>query len=150
MTDTTTQTLADFLLARIAEDEAVALEAGETKWHDYRRGWVRAVDIDDEWELAETSDREDGAGGRVEASVRRVLAECAAKRRIVEEHAERTWIRVLGDDSSREGLGTCAACAVWDEGDYDGPPAVEWPCPTLRALASVYADHPEFRAEWAS
>ncbi len=24
----------------------------------------------------------------------------------------------------------------------------EWPCPTIRALASVYADHPDYQQEW--
>jgi len=24
-----------------------------------------------------------------------------------------------------------------------------WPCPTVRALAAVYSDHPDYRQEWA-
>jgi hypothetical protein len=34
----------------------------------------------------------------------------------------------------------CARCASHAEGEY--------PCRTLRALAAVYADHPDYRDEW--
>lgn len=73
-------------------------------------------------------------GGRT-AATRRVV-QCEAQRRIVELH---------GPDDM---LDHCATCL---DGDFDtlGYPAREgWPCPTLRALASVYTDHPEFREEW--
>ena len=50
----------------------------------------------------------------------RVLAECEAKRRIVALHT---------------------SC---DDVSYGDPST----CPEMRILASVYADHPDFRAEW--
>ena len=66
----------------------------------------------------------------------RVLAECAAKRAIVDIHGDRD--------------GDCARCS-----DYawfavlDGGEREEFPCPTLRTLAAVYADHPDYRPEWS-
>lgn len=68
----------------------------------------------------------------------RMLAECEAKRRIVAEHGP---LRFYGPDRPLR----CTTCAVWEEDDYDGPPSVDYPCLTLRALALPYADHPDYR-----
>ena len=57
----------------------------------------------------------------------RVLAECEAKRRIVELHREVTF-----EEAVERAAGGCRCRGGW-------------PCPTLRALAAVYADH---REEW--
>lgn len=54
----------------------------------------------------------------------RVLAQVAAVRRVVEEHQEKA-------------PGVCSVCSRHD-----------YPCPTLRALASTYADHPDYQQEW--
>lgn len=69
----------------------------------------------------------DHGGMNFEPRAARVLAECEAKRRIVEIAAAQ--IR-LGDEA-----------AVW-ENWRDMAQQI------LRALASVYADHPDFRPEW--
>lgn len=55
----------------------------------------------------------------------RVLAECEAKRRIVEEH------------------GVIDPCDA-----HDPMTGRAEPCPTLLDLASVYADHPDFDPAW--
>ena len=84
-----------------------------------------------------------GCGGPDRACDRlsdRWLAELEAKRRIVDLHAlvptppPSTW-RYVDIDA-------CAMCGTSDE--Y--PEA--WPCETLRALAAVYADHPDYQPEW--
>lgn len=41
--------------------------------------------------------------------------------------------------------GTCTTCAVVSEGHLRRIP---YPCPTLRRLTWVYAEHPEFDASW--
>ncbi|MCW2950823.1 MAG: hypothetical protein JWN41_1836 [Thermoleophilia bacterium] len=100
-------TLTEFLLARIAEDESQArmrIQSGEPKYAPVPWGCP---------------------------SANRVLAECEAKRQIVDEHA----------DYGSYGK-TCQTCS---ESDIDNKP---WPCPTLRALALPYADHPDCRDEW--
>jgi hypothetical protein len=109
-----TLTLARFLLARIAEDEAA----------------VRAL-LADGW----THDGAPSPTGqepmarvhRWTLTLDRVLAECEAKRRIVELHSR--------DHECP------AAIGIWDALDID-------PCPTLLVLAQPYADHPDFRDEW--
>lgn len=66
----------------------------------------------------------------------RVLRDIKAKRLIVEEHAP---VPALG-----AGLGCeiCVATPSW------GPEVVSGPCTTLRLLASVYSDHPDYREAW--
>lgn len=70
---------------------------------------------------------------------KRVLAECAAKRAIIAEHG-------LDDHSTKD---YCETCADWWNSELgEGPPPVAWPCPTLRAIAAVYAGHPDYQQEW--
>jgi hypothetical protein len=104
--------LAEFLLARIADDEQMA--AG-------------------------------GLGQFTEAppghwSSDRVLAECAAKRRIVAEHKT---IRAAYPGTTIETDPCCITCSAG--GEYPG----EFPCTTLRLLAAPYASHADYRPEWA-
>jgi hypothetical protein len=61
----------------------------------------------------------------------RVLAECAAKRSIIGQHPIHVYIGLNGQDVPE--------CAVGDG----------FPCDTLQALASVYADHRGYQPEWA-
>lgn len=104
-----TDSLTVFLLARIAEDEAVAQACSP--------GWTGP----------ESMGAIEG-GGSVLVSPKRVLAECEAKRAIVEEHSP--WATANG---------YCGA--------HDGRYLLE-DCPTLRALALSYADHPQFQDDW--
>jgi len=92
--------LVDFLLARIAEDEAVARKAsvGSPQWHQT-------------------------AGDRIAPHVARwdparVLAECEAKRRVVERE-------------------TRSQTPITYRRQF-----------VLRDLASVYADHPDYDPAW--
>jgi hypothetical protein len=101
-------TLEEFLLARIAEDEIAARSAAKT--HP-PAGWTVAYD-------AETmhTRRHDPA---------RVLAECEAKRRIV-QHSERAHELAKVGPSAGDGAWFLAC----------------------RYLAVPYADHPDYREEW--
>ena len=132
---TSTQTLADFLLARIAEDEANDLLYAHTSACASNR-----FPDPNSWDPGECNCGSDA----------RRYAESAAKRRIVELHEQAVWhqpagafIYSLGRRLVEEGqhLGGCTICA----GDNS---EAAYPCPTLRALASVYAGHPDYREEW--
>lgn len=91
-------TLTDFLLARIAEDEERAREFVQYEDDVYETaGWL---------------------------SPTRVLAECDAKRRIVE-------LAVAADEA------------------MDPPTTLILADEVLLALAHVYADHPDFDPAWA-
>ena len=67
----------------------------------------------------------------------RALVETEVKRWLVEDHSATVECGNIGCE--RAGLSGlhCTSC---DEAE---------PCPTLRRIASVYADHPDYRAEWA-
>ena len=145
MSETTTLTLTDFLLARIAEDEDVARAAitQDTQERTYYDGRTETLIDTGIWHAGSSSYDEcrvegtfmviyDEGGHSPEQATHiarhdpaRVLAECEAKRQIVELHAE---VEKAG--------ASCAVC--WED----------YPCPTLRILTSVYADHPDFREEW--
>jgi hypothetical protein len=111
--------ITDFLLARIAEDERRA----SSGWSSLR---------DTRWE----SDNY----GRNFLTPSAVLAECAAKRGIIDQHEEGAgWYK-----------GYCVTCADWDAAQLgEGPPGISFPCSTVGAVAAVYADHPDYRQEWA-
>jgi hypothetical protein len=61
----------------------------------------------------------------------RVLAQCKAHRAIVEEYVKEQWVVEQGHRTE------------WTEGGQAAR------LTTLHALASIYADHPSFRQEWA-
>jgi hypothetical protein len=108
-----TQPLTDFLLARIAEDEAVARAAGVSPLlYGVASELERCVDLHNE------------STGWIDIDPARVLAECEAKRRIVGLHTEEWY--VFGVDAPTRKPMTHESEA------------------TLRALASVYADHPDY------
>lgn len=120
-------TLTEFLLARIAEDEASAREAiaHENAIRDVRPDWEYLYT----WALMYNA-----SGGGVGHSFQpgaptpgRVVAECEAKRRIVQEHTP-------VDEEPGNWCNDCSSDV--------------WPCPTMAALASIYADHPDYREEW--
>ena len=137
--------LAEWLMQQIADDEAVAREAvpSITGWSV---GLERAADRRSiVAHLVIPDDSADSSGIASDEVTRtrwlttaahiarwhpaRVLAECEAKRRIVEEHAWGEY--VVGD-----GWRTCIA-------DHE-----ESPCTTLRLLTMPYADRPGYDPAW--
>ena len=120
--------LKTFLLARIAEDEELARAAIEPQeMHPYGDVRMPAMAVS-EWPDA-VRGYLGGPWGEHAANTNpaRVLAECAAKRAIVER-----W-----DDP-----------AFSDQGAYDAgyTRAID---DAVRALATPYADHPDYQPEWA-
>lgn len=142
MTATTT-TLADFLLARIAEDEAVARAVVDDmpRW-DFP-SWEGQHD-QDSWSPAERM--------ALRMSPARVLAECEAKRRIVEWHSEHEdcceerYGRMVYDAEPELSAGTDASGDLTIRQSIGFEPYLG--CVTLTHLAAVYADHPDYRPEW--
>lgn len=117
----------EFILAQIAEEEAEArkrlhhAQQNDLTVRDpahlgkFMPGWY-------EWR-------------EIEVFAARVLAGCAAKRRIVEMH-DQGGVRWVGFPRADHQETYCLA---------DQHPT---PCPTLRALASVYVEHPDYKEEW--
>jgi hypothetical protein len=134
MSETGGMTLADWLLAQIAEDEAVA-RAANASLSDLDC-WA-AVGSDAiairKYEVGAHIARHDPA---------RVLAECASKRRIVELHPHTERVIAEGYIGANAGFG-CEVCHDWD-GVTEGLGN----CDTLRALAQPYADRPGWQEGW--
>lgn len=146
-------TITEFLLARIAEDEAAAKAASPGGWQFSGIASVAGGTLYDETRrivdvVYERPDDHDGSIVRhllsSEADANglhiarhdpaRVLAECEAKRRIMERHNAQPFF----DDPESF---YCATCNEGIGGFH--------PCPTLRALAAVYADHPDYDQAWS-
>lgn len=109
------QTITEFLEARITEDEYEA----EVCLAQYRRG----------------------EGGSSRRWVRQ-LAECAAKRAIIAAHP---IVDNVVEVSTRVKWGfACETCFSYGDLVED-----HGYCDTLRALAAVYADHPEYNKDWS-
>lgn len=126
----------EFLNDRTTEDEEVALDAlhVELKYAD------NGATVEYRWARF-TSYPNGGGGSAFELgcpSPARVLAECEAKRRVIEQAGEATSDRYsvigefcVGREETQEAMDT-------DPGDL-----------ILRALAAVYRDHPDYNPAWA-
>lgn len=140
MSETVTMTIADFLLARYAEDEAAARHAAGwggswVPFPDWGHGAVESVDSGDDIGIV-IYDEGRPTPAQAEHIARhdpaRALADIEAKRRIVERFR---YISegggVIREGSPLEGQLHALAWVVTD-------------------LASAFADHPDYRAEeWA-
>lgn len=144
--------LVAFLCAQLDADEAAAKAADEGPWelswdgqeHQLRAPgskwpiaeWTYAIrtygdDVDEERADCNTADQEHIA----RHDPARVLREIAAKRAIIDAHNDDGWC--------------CPVCThepTSGEDDFRG--SYNHPCPTLRHLAAVYADRPDYRKEW--
>ena len=139
-------TIVEFLNARLDEEEQAARAAHRDTWVASQRGGVVDLDDTDGHEVAGG----DGGLSLVDAEFMarhdpaRVLREVAAKRSILTAHTPTEW--------PTGAPAICPTCARWDwevaMGD-DAATAVNHPCETLRHLASVHADHSDYRKEWA-
>lgn len=128
MSEDEAMTIVEFLLARIAEDESFAHAADRSRW----RGEDKGITFDmysDHYDDGEAmarleADTRANADLIAEFSPSRVLTECEAKRRIVEEARDYSPELAEGDNG-------------------------EWAFDVvLRALAAVYADRPGFDPAW--
>lgn len=132
-------TIEEFIAARLDEDEAIAAAA--------RVAVGRQWDHDDYFV---SSDGEPFARSATSESLSAVWPHLAR------HDPERTGRQVKRDrtimhEHPRRGQ-DCGRCQD-DFGDYNG--ADEWmprnevyPCPTVKAIASTWAEHPEFQPEW--
>lgn len=159
-----TLTLTDFLLARIAEDEEAARAASPSPWSYPGIDSVSGGMIYDKtrtiggvyYEQPEDHDGrivrhmlalEADANGRHIArhDPARVLAECEAKRQIVEAFEDERVRRDIYNRSYDDGLLTT-------NDDLRNRLASNAHCRGLEvamlALALPYADHPDYRKEW--
>jgi len=148
--------LAAFLAARLDEDEAAAGVASRfphwhgEPWYDgqfLKDGRTQRADL---WGAPGMQFTGHGALDTVVVDhiarhdPARVLREVAAKRAILAEH-------VSTEDLGAPIPAVCNRCTTDAiQIRFISPTeCLPWPCPTVRALAAVYSDHPDYRQEWA-
>lgn len=120
---TTPPSLVEFLLARIDEDESAAKVAS-------------AVAVNTIGERNGLSEHDHWTGGVI-VSRERLLAECAAKRRIIELHFEH-------QETIDGEWGCCHSAPQIRAGECDGSDD-----DLLLALAAPYASHSDFDPSWS-
>ena len=139
-----TDDLVAFLAARLDEDEAAAraaMGASDGIWGIRGNISPRAAST------VVTARGEFETGSPDEAlhigfhDPARVLREVEAKRRITALHHPVFEDYVDGDGIER-GSYQCAEDEPPGSPDY-------WPCRTIRAIAAIYSDHPDYRQEWS-
>jgi hypothetical protein len=134
------QPLVAFLEERLREDQGAAETAAPGPWHMDENQRIYAENgsyVTSPW----TSDeRDDDLDHVIRHDPARVLREVTAKRAILTEHPIRP-----ADEPGDYSFG-CERCYFnRDEGVYGSGY-----CRTLKALAAVYSDHPDYRKEWAA
>lgn len=136
--------LADFLRGRIGEEERLAHLARDTEpalWADIEKGGI--PDLDATMATVAMMNR---------WSPRLVLAECEAKRRIIELHDHpdgSCWEMHRGVYGPGWPEGSYAVEGqLWAHPSLEPPEVHPGPCETLQLLALPYADHPDYRAQW--
>ncbi len=138
----TVTNIAEFLTARLDEDQSTAETAGGNSWHT--RGLGVEIDIDEldsprgvadcfSREAAQYIARHDPA---------RVLREVAAKRALLAEHGHAPAVQQDYSQSHDFGCVTCHNDTHCDE-----TMALGW-CDTIRIMASVFADHSDYDESW--
>jgi len=137
--------LAAFIEARLAEAEKTAHHAGDGRiaWLTYHNddGSMHhatvAADHDNDYWCADGRLLEPPASVLVLWDQAIVLRDIAARRKILAEHAPDQYEPT-----------SCRTCHHQEAG-WSVPVPAEVPCPTLRALAAIWSDHPDYRSEWA-
>jgi len=120
-------TLREFLLERIVEEEAVAQRAIDELEAGHR---ARETGPDDESQFTHWNPW-------------LTLSSCVAKRLIIAAHRDvGPGIDRRADPERALKPHVCSTCGQYDE--Y----AIDWPCYTLRVLALDWVDHPAYRLEW--
>jgi hypothetical protein len=132
-------TLVEFLRARLGEDEAAALGVvnadGETYVAEWTEPLTGTIEIGDDWPLVLGDRRLSYHVARWDPA--RALAEVEATRRILADHEAMP----VGDRVF------CRRCGEPPQWGFDAT-TVDFPCPTLLALALPYAGHPDFDPAW--
>ena len=125
--------LEKFLRRRLAEDEAAAFEAASGPVVSDLVTWLDRI-LDSKEHFATVA--------RLPAKHREsMLAEVEGQRQIIRlHHPGRVWTGSAYED------GKCTTCLLWESQGYSN--YEDSPCPTLRALASMYADRDGYREEW--
>lgn len=146
--------IAGFLRARYEEDERRAQRGyySDTHWEMFTtqahlgawKAW-REYYPREQWDASANDVIADAARDAIRERIAaheadrttRVLADVAAKRRILERHRPHS-------------MGSCRVCEAphWGVQVCDHCYGRAWPCPDVLDLAASFSSHPDYREEW--
>ena len=153
-----TDDMAAFISARLGEDEAAAMAAAKvepedtetSRWYGHAH-WVArygtVVDAEDDDYAMITGSTDEVCAHIARHDPGRALREVAAMRAILALHPFEVVKRPVtpfnpytGEPQPDEYDATCGICGWFDPGQGG--------CQTIRTLAAVWNDHPDYRAGW--
>lgn len=140
--------IVEFLEARIADDEQLVEQIGDVGASGGVALFALFAWAPDPWPI--------------ELNRSRLQGECAAKRAVLALHCPASvttyaygpTIRTIGTDGRPyshssgghfEVVDACLTCSNFGREDDD---IERFPCDTIRAIAAIYADHPDYQHEW--
>ncbi|WP_342800987.1 DUF6221 family protein [Nocardia sp. No.11] len=128
-------TIEEFIEARLTEDETIAGAIPHGVWRaEVKHGAALVVDSDADTVVIVGDERENAHIARHDPA--RSLRQVEALRAVVGRRA----------GEHREQYGNCETCRDYDFHSEYRP--VPWPCPTARAIAAIWSDHPDYRTDW--
>jgi hypothetical protein len=142
-----TDDIAAFIKARIADDEAAALATLDVNV----RAAMKRGTPPPRWVQEGATIRDDGTARTPAVRVGHTWAHEAAHialhdpaRVLREVAALRAWAEwhEPGDDGK-----SCSACMI-GESDIYGQQYLDYPCPQLRHLATIWGDHRDYKESW--
>lgn len=148
----------DFIRARLDEEQALAegaFDAQSNRWIAEGGGkYDEEVTIRSGTEFVVTAGLSGGGGVCDRGTADHIAAQDPA-RTLAHVAALRVVLAAHPPDDPEAKHPECKTCvedppgvACWGDELY-GPDYQAWPCPTLRALASTWTDHPDHNPEWS-
>lgn len=131
-------TIIEFLNARLDEEDRLADDMLDYQKHRSGKADAEPIDVHDPAHGLWVYD-DDRMHDTIAMDETRLKREVAAKRAILTNHACGTGLHWQKDRP------TCERCL---DPDWPEDEASAFPCATVRALATVYADHPDYQEAW--
>lgn len=119
--------ITEFLTARYDAEDAIARRHAHRFTNDQQRIW-------------------NGPGQYPVMTGLALMQDVAAKRAIVALHPVYEYHQTANPWREKKTYLHCDTCG--DPQGWDQQEPVDWPCPTLLALAQPYAEHPDFDPAW--
>ena len=138
-------TIEEFIRARLDEDERAVVAAsveyeGET-WTAAGDS-VNTITVSNIAATVEKTYSQGVAEHIARHDPARVLRQAGITRALVAGHTRDDWF-----EFADETTGSCKACSNYCP---ECRSLVRWPCGTLRLIASIWSDHPDYLPEWSA
>lgn len=150
--------LAEFIAARLDEDEAAAEAAPGAAWTAHTEDDIAGASVyDEQWVLLypERYDHDNALSNRPGATGPQYIQR--ARNELAAHIARHDPARVLREVAAKRAIlarhkplqGVYGSCCAWCSDDVDAPRLNKpWPCEDVRDLVTAWSDHPDFSGDW--